>query len=70
MEIVCSLEELKSPRSVCGTDFPNFEIAGREYCFCSEEDHPEFPVQEESQHRGSRKPRKRIGFNEEHRSPS
>ena len=26
MEIVCLLEELKSPRSVRGTDFPNFEM--------------------------------------------
>ena len=26
VEIVCLLEELKSPRSVCGTDFPNFEM--------------------------------------------
>ena len=26
VEMVCSLEELKSPRSVCGRDFPNFEM--------------------------------------------
>ena len=41
VEMVDSLDELKSSRSVFGKDFPNFEI-GREDCLCSEQDHPEF----------------------------
>ena len=43
-------------------DFPNFEMLGCEDCFCSEQDHPEFPVQEEGQFRGTEKPRKRTCF--------
>ena len=30
--------------------------AGREDCFCSEQDHPEFPIQEERQSRGTERP--------------
>ena len=33
-----------------------FRDAGREDCFCSEQDHPEFPVQEEGQSRGTESP--------------
>ena len=36
--------------------FSKLRDAGREYCLCSEEDHPEFPVQEECQHRGAESP--------------
>ena len=39
--------------------FSKLRDAGREDCLCSEQDHPEFPVQEEG-----------IGFYEEDRSPS
>ena len=44
VEMVDSLDELKSSRSVDGTDFRD---AGREDCLSSEQDHPEFTVQEE-----------------------
>ena len=36
--------------------FSKLRDAGREDCFCSEEDHPEFTVQEESQPRGTESP--------------
>ena len=54
--MVDSLDELKSSRSVSGKNFTNFENAGRKDCFCSEQDHPEFPVQEEGQSRGTESP--------------
>ena len=44
--------------------FSKFRDAGREDCFCSEQDHPEFPVQEEGQPRGTESSKKRIGFYE------
>ena len=53
VEMVDSLEELKSSWSVCGQDFPELRDAGREDCLCSEQDHSEFPVQEEGQPRGA-----------------
>ena len=33
--------------------FSKFQSARREDCFCSEQDHPEFPIQEEGQSRGT-----------------
>ena len=36
--------------------FSKLRDAGREYCFCSEEDHPEFSPQEEGQSRGTESP--------------
>ena len=54
MEMVDSLDELKSSRSVSWQRiFRILRDAGREDCFCSEQDHPEFPVQEEGQSRGT-----------------
>ena len=35
-EMVDSVDELKSSRSMEGEDFPNFEMLGRENCFCFE----------------------------------
>ena len=58
VEMVDSLEELNSSRSVCGKNFPSSE-AGREDCFCSEQDHPEFRGSRRSVSR-NRKPRKRT----------
>ena len=55
VEMIDSLELLKSSRSVSGK-FPEFWDAGIEDCVCSEQDHPEFPVQEEGQSRGTEKP--------------
>ena len=40
------------------TEFSEFRDAGREHCFCSEQNHPEFPVQEEGQSRGAESPKR------------
>ena len=45
VEMVDSLDELKSSRSVYGKRFSKLRDAGREDCLGSEQDHPEFPVQ-------------------------
>ena len=37
----------------CKQGFPEFWTTGRENCFCFEQDHPEFPLQEESQSGGT-----------------
>ena len=70
VEMVGSLEQLKSSGSVSGKDFPNFEMLGRENCFCSEQDHPEFPIQEEGQSGGTESPEGGPVFYEQDRSPS
>ena len=70
VEMVDSVDEFKSSRSVYGKDFPKLRDAGREDCFCSEQDHPEFPVQKEGQPRGAESPKKMTGFYEEDRSLS
>ena len=56
VEMVDSMDELKSSRSVAGKNFPNFWDAGREDCLCCEQDHPELPLQEEGQSRGTESP--------------
>ena len=38
--------------------FSKLRDAGREDCFCSKEDHPEFPPQEEGQSRGTESPQR------------
>ena len=54
VEMVDSLDESKSSRSVYGKDSPHFEVLDAKIdCLCSEQDHPEFPVQEEGQPRGA-----------------
>ena len=68
--MVDSMDELKSSRSTAGKHFPNFEMLDAKNCFCSEQDHPEFPIQEEGQSRGTESPERRTGFYEEDRSPS
>ena len=54
--VVDSLDELKSSRSVYGKDFQKLRDAGREDCLFYEQDHPEFPVQEEGQPRRTESP--------------
>ena len=54
MEMVDSMDDLKSSHSIQGyTHFPNLEYAGCENCVCSEEDHPEFLLQEKGWSRGT-----------------
>ena len=60
-----------SPRDqICGQEFPEFWNAGREDCFCSEQDLSEFPIEEEDQSRGTESPERGTVFYEEDRSPS
>ena len=54
VEMADSLDEWKSSRSVYGKDFPNFEML--DAILCCEQDHPEFPVQEEGRSRGAESP--------------
>ena len=60
VEMVDSLEELKSSLSVCGGNFPQFRDVRCEDCVCSEQDHPDFPVQEEGQSRGAESPERGL----------
>ena len=57
VEMVDSLDEFKSSRSVAGKMFPNFEMLGRKDCFCNEQDHPQFPLQKEGHSRGAESPK-------------
>ena len=61
VEMVDSLDELKSSRSLYGKFF-KLRDAGREDCLGSEQDHPEFPVQKEGQPPGAECPKNRTGF--------
>ena len=58
VEMVDSLDELKSSRSVCGKDFPDFEMLDAK--IASEQDHPEVPVQEEGQSREAESPERGL----------
>ena len=57
VEMVDSVEVLKSSLSVYGKDFSKLRHAGREDCLCSEEHHPELRVQEEGQARAAESPK-------------
>ena len=71
VEMVGSLDELKSSRSVYGKDFPNFEMLDAKIASAlNKMDHPEFPVQKEGQPRGAESPKKKTGFCEGDKSPS
>ena len=56
VETVESLEDLKSLPISFWKEFSKFRDAGREDCFCSEQDHPEIPFQEGGQSRGTESP--------------
>ena len=53
VEMVDSLEELKVLTISFWEDFSKLRDAGREDCFCSEQNHPEFSLQEEGLSRGT-----------------
>ena len=54
VEMVDSVDELKSSRSInCGQEFPEFRNVGRDDRLGFEQDHPELPLQEEGQSRGT-----------------
>ena len=56
VEMVDSVYELKIIVINCRQGFPESRTAGRENCFCSEQDDPEFTVQEEGPSRGAESP--------------
>ena len=45
-----------NPRNQLLERISKIRDAGYEDCFCSEHDHPEFPIQEEGQSRGTESP--------------
>ena len=69
VQVVDSLEELKSSQSIHGK-IPIFEMLGREDCFCSKQDHSEFPVQEGRSVLEEQKAGKMTAFFENDKSPS
>ena len=69
VEMVDSLDELKSSRSVCGKDFPNFEMLDAKIASALNNIIQNFQFKKRSASR-SRKPKKRTGFYEEDGSPT
>ena len=53
VEMVDSMDELTSSRSVASKNFPNFGNVGREDRFSFEQDHPKFEHEEEGQSGGT-----------------
>ena len=62
MELGDSLDELKKFAISLWKGFSKLRDAGREDCLCSEQDHPEFPFQEEGKSRGTESPKKEDRF--------
>ena len=56
VEMVDSFDELRSSRSVCGKDFPNFEMLDAKIASALNKIIPELPLQEEGQSRGTESP--------------
>ena len=56
VEMVDSLRGIEVLAIRFWEEFSTFRDAGREDCFCSEQDHPEFPIQEEGQSLGTESP--------------
>ena len=52
-EVEMALDELKSSRSVCGQEFPNFAMLEAKIASTLNKNHPEFPAQEVGQPRGA-----------------
>ena len=52
MELVDSVDELRSSSSTRGISMPNFEVD----CFSIEQNHPYIPVQKENQSGGTKGP--------------
>ena len=58
LEMVDSLDDFQSSRPIAGKNFPNFEMLDAKIAFGSEQDRPEFPIQEEFQSRGTESPKR------------
>ena len=70
VEMVDSVDTLKSSRSGYGKYFPDFEMLDAKDCLGSEQDHPEFSSSKRRSVSKSRKRKKRIGSREGDKSPS
>ena len=70
MEMVDSLHESKTSRSVAGKYFPNFEMLDAKIASSLNKINPEFLISRRRSVSRSRQPKKRTGFYEEDRSPS
>ena len=53
VEMVDSVDDSQSSRPIAGKNFPNFEMLDAKIAFGTEQDRPEFPIQEEFQSRGT-----------------
>ena len=62
VEMVESMGDLKSSRSVRGTHGPKSELLRRENCFSTEENHPEYLLLEKGQSGGNERPKKKTVF--------
>ena len=70
VEMVDSLEELKSSRSIEGKDFPNFEMLDARIVSALNKIIPNSHFRRRSASRGAESPQRRSVFHEEDRSPS
>ena len=57
--MVESVDDLKSSRSIRGTHGPNFQVLDAENCFSTEQNHPEYPLQEKGQSGGNESSKRR-----------
>ena len=57
MEMVDSVDDLKSSRSLAGKDFSNFESLDARIASALNKIVPDFPLQEEGQSRGAESPK-------------
>ena len=53
VEMVDSVDDFKPSRSIVGNHFPKFEMLDAKNCFCFEQDHAEFLLQEKGQSGGT-----------------
>ena len=60
VEMVYSLDEIKSSRSASGKNFTNFEMLDARIASALNENHPEFPVQEDGQPPGAESPERGL----------
>ena len=58
VELVDSVDDLKSSCSVRGIQMPTFKSTRCEDCFSTEQNHPEYPLQEKGQSGGTKIPKK------------
>ena len=59
VELVDSVDELRSSSSTRGISMPNFEVLDAD-CFGTEQNHPEFPFQKKNQSGRNKRPRSRT----------